>query len=41
VGIHSVIVQPQTASLCYALSFVAFNFLLGYILYRRHIYIKL
>ena len=40
-GIHSVIAHPQTASLCYALSFVAFNFLLGYILYRRHIYIKL
>ncbi|MBR3454676.1 MAG: DUF1624 domain-containing protein [Bacteroidaceae bacterium] len=40
-GIHSVIPHPQTASLCYALSFVAFNFLLGYLLFRRHIYIKL
>ena len=40
-GIHSVITHPQTASLAYALSFVTFNFLLGYILYRKKIYIKL
>ena len=40
-AIHSVISHPQTASLCYAVSFVLFNFLLGYILYRRRIYIKL
>ena len=40
-AIHSVVIHPQSASLCYALSFVAFNFLLGYILYRLHLYIKL
>ena len=40
-GIHSVITHPQTASLAYALSFVTFNFILGYILYRKKIYIKL
>lgn len=40
-GIQSVIAHPQTASLCYALTFVLFNFLLGYILYRKRIYIKL
>ena len=40
-GIHSVITHPQTASLAYALSFVTFNFILGYILYKKKIYIKL
>ena len=40
-GIHSVITHPQTASLAYALSFVTFNFFLGYILYKKKIYIKL
>ena len=40
-AIHSVIAHPQTASLCYAITFVLFNFLLGYILYRKRIYIKL
>ena len=40
-AIHSVVPHPQTASLLYALTFVLFNFLLGYILYRRRIYIKL
>ena len=40
-GIHSVVTCPQMASLCYALYFVMLNFILGYILYRRHIYIKL
>ena len=40
-AIHSVISHPQTASLCYAVTFVLFNFILGYYLYRRRIYIKL
>ncbi len=40
-GIHAVVSHPQTASLCYALYFVVLNFLLGYLLYRRKIYIKL
>ena len=40
-GIHSVVSYPQMASLCYALCFVLFLYIIGYILYRRHIYIKL
>ncbi len=40
-AIHAVVPHPQTASLCYAVTFVLFNFILGYFLYRRHIYIKL
>ena len=40
-AIHSVVTWPQMASLCYALYFVCLNFILGYILDRRHIYIKL
>jgi len=40
-GIHSVIAAPKWASLCYALYFVLLNFLLGYVLYRKKIYIKL
>lgn len=40
-AIHSVIPHLQFASLGYAVSFVLFNFLLGYVLYRRRIYIKL
>ena len=40
-GIHSVVSYPQMASLCYALCFVLFLFIIGYILYRRHIYINL
>ncbi len=40
-GIHAVVTHPQFASLCYALTFVAFCFCLGYVLFRRHIYIKL
>ena len=40
-AIHGVISPPQTASLCYALYFVGLNFLLGYLLYRRKIFIKL
>ena len=40
-GSHSIIAHPQTASLAYALTFVTFNFILGYFLYKRNIYIKL
>ena len=40
-GIHSVISHPQWASLAYAIYFVLLNFVLGYILYKRKIYIKL
>ena len=40
-GIHGVISHPQWASLSYAIYFVLLNFLLGYILYKRKIYIKL
>ena len=40
-GISGVISHPQTASLCYALYFVGLNFLIGYLLYRKRIYIKL
>ena len=40
-GIHAVITHPQSASLAYAVYFVLLNFILGYILYRRKIYIKL
>ena len=40
-AIHSAIPHLQFASLGYAVSFVLFNFLLGYVLYRRRIYIKL
>ena len=38
---HSTITHPQTASLLYAISFVLINFLFGYLLYRKKIYIKL
>lgn len=37
----TLIPSPKTASLAFALSFVALNWLIGYILYRRHIYIKI
>ena len=40
-GIHSVVAHPQMASLCYAVYFVLLNFLLGYFLYRKKIFIKL
>lgn len=40
-GISGIISHPQTASLCYALYFVGLNFLIGYLLYRKRIYIKL
>lgn len=40
-GIHGVISHPQTASLFYAVYFVMLNFILGFLLYRRRIYIKL
>ena len=39
--IHSVISAPAFASLCYALVFVLINFLIGYILWKRKIFIKL
>lgn len=40
-GIHSLISQPKFASLAYAVCFVLLNFAIGYVLYRRKIYIKL
>ena len=40
-GIHAVIPAAKVASLTYAVYFVLLNFVLGYILYRRNIYIKL
>ena len=40
-GIHAVIAAPKFASLAYAVYFVLLNFAIGYILYRKKIYIKL
>ena len=40
-GIHAVIPAAKVASLTYAVYFVLLNFVLGYILYKRNIYIKL
>ena len=40
-GIHAVVPHLEWASFCYALTFVAICFCIGYVLYRRHIYIKL
>jgi len=40
-GIHAVIVPLKWASFVYALYFVLLNFAIGYILYRKKIYIKL
>lgn len=40
-GISRLIAYPQAASLAYALYFVLLNFAIGYLLYRRRIYIKL
>ena len=40
-GIHAVIDPLKWASLAYAIYFVLLNFAIGYILYRKKIYIKL
>jgi len=40
-GLHSVITPDKLASLAYALTFVAINFLLGLWLYKKRIFIKL
>ncbi|MCR5157661.1 MAG: DUF5009 domain-containing protein [Prevotella sp.] len=40
-ALHAVIPAAKWASLAYALTFVAINYLLGYILWRRKIFIKL
>ena len=40
-GIHAVIPPLKWASLVYAVYFVLLNYALGYILYRKKIYIKL
>ena len=40
-GIHAVIPALKWASLVYALYFVMLNFAIGYVLYRKKIYIKL
>ena len=40
-ALHTLISYDEAASLAYAVYFVSLNFLIGYILYRRHIYIKL
>jgi len=40
-GIHAVIPALKWASLVYALYFVLLNFAIGYVLYRKNIYIKL
>ncbi len=40
-GIHALIAPLKWASLAYALYFVLLNFALGYLLYRKNIYIKL
>ena len=40
-AIHAVIAAPKWASLAYALYFVLLNFAIGYVLYRKNIYIKL
>ena len=40
-GIHTVIPAAKVASLAYAVYFVLLNYLMGYILYKRNIYIKL
>ena len=39
--IHCVVSAPKWASLCYAFSFVLLNWLVGYVLYRKRIFIKL
>ncbi len=40
-GLHTVIPWAKWASLAYALTFVAINYAVGYVLYRKNIYIKL
>ncbi len=40
-SIHSVVSAPKWASLCYALTFVLLNWLVGYVLYRKKIFIKI
>ena len=40
-GLHAVIPAVKWASLAYALTFVGINFLIGYILWKRKIFIKL
>ena len=40
-GIHTIIPPQKWASLAYALYFVLLNFVIGYILFRKKIYIKL
>lgn len=40
-GIHAVIPALKRASLAYAIYFVMLNFAIGYVLYRKKIYIKL
>lgn len=39
--IHSVVFPPKLTSLAYAIYFVLLNYLIGYCLYRKNIYIKL
>ena len=39
--IHAVIVSPKPASLVYVLYFVLLHFAIGYVLYRKKIYLKL
>ena len=39
--IHAIILEPHIASLTYALLFVTLNWLVGYVLYKKRIYIKL
>jgi predicted acyltransferase len=39
--LHAVITSLKWCSLAYALSFVAIIFLIGYVLYRKRIFIKL
>jgi predicted acyltransferase len=40
-AIHAIVAPDKWASLCYALYFVLLNFAIGYVLYRKKIYIKL
>ena len=40
-GIAAVVAYPKIASLCYAVAFVLLNYALGYLLFRRKIFIKL
>ena len=40
-GIAAAVAYPKIASLCYAVAFVLLNYALGYILFRRKIFIKL